>query len=411
VARGAADEAQQPIVPGRAPVDYQETNLDFFHEYADIFEVQGAAGFTKIRTVAQCCPGPEGQSHGKVELYAWDRHNGGVAPEVVAVKRVNREFVNLNRGRERNDRLIHLGHFVGPRRHQEDTLTEIGTYRYLFQEEHVPEYILRMHTVFGAGPDVWMVLELANSGDLFQACETLHGAQSVDTVSRTVMRWMWQLIRAVSYMHGRKVGHRDISLENVLLKVRDVQADVRLMDFGQAVRSHSEAGEELRYWRYFSQAGKDYYRPCNMYVPTKPFEMVAPANCRGGEVVFYPGNGRYFCDVTLPLDVVPGERCTVEPAGYHVRPADNFACGVCAFILSTGLPPWKVAHPSDQTFVYVCKMGVASLLRAWGRQLAPEAEDFIARAMSMDVSQRPTSEALLEHAWFEPIRRVGAEGT
>lgn len=379
-----------------------EANLNFFYEFATLDDSPPAGDFVKIRRIAECGPDPHGVNQGRIELHMWSR-----SEEPVAVKRVKSDFVYINRGREPDDRRNHFPPRASPRRHQEDMLTEIGTYRYLFREGGVPEYILRMHTVFQRGDDIWLVLENATGGDLFNRCLEVHTGEGRDAISQRVRRWMWQLLQAVSYMHGRAVGHRDISLENVLLN----GDDVRLMDFGQAVRSHSEAGRELRYFRYFGQAGKDYYRPCNMYVPAAPLEWVAPTGSSGGQVVFYPGNGYFFCEVALPPDAVPGERCTVEPAGYHVRPADVFACAVCAFILSTSLPPWKVAHPSDGTFKWVCRSGIVALLRAWGHELAPEVEDFMARAMNMDASQRPTSDALLEHAWFEPIRREGVEGT
>lgn len=381
----APPEAEPSLADG-------ETNLNFFHGHAEPFDAD-AGGFTKIRVIpSDSALGP----HGKIELHIWTEKN-----KEVVVKRVDAAYVNVNRGRGPNDR---HNFFVGPQRHPEDMLTEIGTYRFLWQEDDVPDFILRMHTVFQRDDKVWMVLDFADGGDLLDTCLEAHRVESEDAISRKVGRWIWQLLRAVSYMHGRGVGHRDISLENVLLSGEDV----RLMDFGTAVCTLSAAGEELR---FFSEAGKAYYKPCNMYVPrTRGIQMVAPAGCMGGQVISYPGKGLFFCDVTVPHDVVPGQPCTVTPAGYHVRAADVFACGVCAFILNTCLPPWNNTDPwkgqlTDAGFMYVCRSGIVALLEAWVRsktcrQLAPEALDFLAMAMSMDASQRPTSATLLRHQWF-----------
>ena len=44
--------------------------------------------------------------------------------------------------------------------------------------------------------------------------------------------WSWQLLQAVAFLHKQQICHRDISLENILLS----KGDIRLMDFGQAVR-------------------------------------------------------------------------------------------------------------------------------------------------------------------------------
>jgi serine/threonine protein kinase len=385
-----------------APVNVDaETNLNFFYTYIQPLPAD-AQGFTRMRTIGECSPTPAGTNAGRIELHQWEGAPPGLG---VVVKRVDSGFVYINMAMRTNER---YNHFRGPERHAEDMLTEIGVYGKSFQNPGVPvpDYILRMHTVFQRGNDVWLVLEHADGGDLFDACEAMHAnaAMTMNAISQRVRVWMRQLLQAVSYLHGREVGHRDISLENVLLNGQDV----RLMDFGQAVRSHSEAGEELRYFR---AAGKPYYRSCNMYVPRHHLNMVAPAGIQGGQVISYPGAPWFFCDVVMPHNVVPGQQCTVTPAGYHVRPADVFACGVCAFVLSTRLPPWRDTNPwvsggaADPSFVHVCRYGIEALLQAWVqaracRQLEPEALDFLARAMNMDASQRPTSETLLQHQWF-----------
>merc|ERR1712178_604053 len=115
-------------------------------------------------------------------------------------------------------------------------------------------YLLRFQGVFIESRFTWLVTELAEGGELFSV------AASGAVTESQVRRYMWQILQAVSYLHKHCIGHRDISLENVLLK-DDV---VRVMDFGMAVRSHSASGMPLR---YFKTVGKDFYRPPECYVP------------------------------------------------------------------------------------------------------------------------------------------------
>merc|ERR1712060_798434 len=113
-----------------------------------------------------------------------------------------------------------------------------------------------MYVAFDAGDDIWLVLEHADEGDLFGV------VKSGNLEDRHMMLWMWQLLQAVSYLHKLYIGHRDISLQNILLH----RGDVRLMDFGQAVQTHSTDGQLLR---YFIPAGKDSYRAPECYIPNE----------------------------------------------------------------------------------------------------------------------------------------------
>ncbi len=43
---------------------------------------------------------------------------------------------------------------------------------------------------------------------------------------------MKRLLSAIKHMHDRKIIHRDIKLENILLKSKDNDYEIKLADFG-----------------------------------------------------------------------------------------------------------------------------------------------------------------------------------
>eukprot|EP00747_Dinoflagellata_sp_TGD_P185253 gnl/TRDRNA2_/TRDRNA2_41698_c0_seq1.p1 gnl/TRDRNA2_/TRDRNA2_41698_c0~~gnl/TRDRNA2_/TRDRNA2_41698_c0_seq1.p1 ORF type:complete len:659 (+),score=115.33 gnl/TRDRNA2_/TRDRNA2_41698_c0_seq1:64-2040(+) len=391
----SASSAQYPSdseVMEQAQQSRGDTDLNYFHALAQIEEQLTVGEFTKVRGLSDCC-----RADGKVELHRWTAKAG--VSEAVVVKRVTAERVNSNRGKEPCEKTVHRLRSV---RNSEDCLTEIGVYCYLRQQQDVPQYILRMHTVFAVGTDIWLVLDHAEGGDLFSVVQNMRQDESkTPEALHRLMLWTWQLLQAVCYLHRHRVGHRDISMENVLL----TDGVVRLMDFGQAVQTQSLQGHPLR---YYSALGKPYYRPPECYIPTQDVvDVVTPLSACPGQVAFARTvDSSFMCEVLLPACAQPGQKCSAEPVGYTVPAVDVFACGVCLFIMATGVPPWRTAMLSDGHFAWVHSKGAAALLRAWKKQLPPEAENLLVSTLSSDPSQRPTADACLAHPWFSALSGV-----
>jgi len=409
-------DTPEPLDPGKATgptrtssserlegsIDPRNTNLDYFHGQARFDQEISEGQFTKIKGLSECC-----RADGKVELHRWRKssrhdesswaHTASVDDYTVVVKRVLTSRVGANVGKEPNERVVCRGH---SQRHAEDCLNEIGVYCYLAGQSEVSKYILRMLTVFHSGNDVWLVLEYANSGDLFAVAQKLKREGTSLSVNQ-LMTWMWQLLQAVSYMHKHGIGHRDISMENVLLS----DGVVRLMDFGQSVQTRADSGSLLR---YFSAVGKPYYRPPECYVPTqKAIQVHVPKDARPGELTLAQTvAGDTMCDVLLPAIAVPGQQCAAEPWGYTVPPVDIFACGVCFFILASGMPPWKQANPKDPHFVWVHQCGISQLLKSWKKALPAAADELLTAMVHSVPSRRASAEQCLTHNWFDPLRAV-----
>ncbi|XP_065838371.1 serine/threonine-protein kinase 33-like [Oscarella lobularis] len=102
-------------------------------------------------------------------------------------------------------------------------------------------HIIRLEEVFETGKKMFLVLEYCEGGelqDLFK--EKGHFAE--DEV-RTIVR---RLTDAVAYMHQNNMVHRDLKLENILLRGRnddsDDSFDIKLADFGLSyIKGESDA--------------------------------------------------------------------------------------------------------------------------------------------------------------------------
>lgn len=366
-----------------------ESDLHFFHGKADIqplkYDEAGQPEITKIKVFKDCI-------HGKVMRVRWNKVGCETVP--VVAKRMAINKVKQNEGQERSERTAHWLSFTHPGRapNREDGLTEIGVYSHLAKQADCSPWLLRMLACFQDQSHLHLCTENAEGGEVFDHVVAL--AQCGQRLStQQILTHMGQLLHATSYLHSHHIAHRDISLENVLLK----DGEFRLMDFGMAVRTHSAKGVPLRFFR---ASEKYYYRPPEGYVPHAFRKTVTPARLPlPGTIVQH----RDSFEVLLPDDAVAGQACDAEVCGYEAMPLDVFACGVAFFILTWQNPPWQNTTPADQGFRFVSQRGVAALITAWKQplnQIPEDAVSLLTKMVAGNPRDRPTAAESLSSPCF-----------
>lgn len=73
------------------------------------------------------------------------------------------------------------------------------------------------------------ILELYTGGDLFAYLEQ-HGALT----EREVSFFAWQLIKGIRFLHDKRIAHRDVKPENIILANCSTFTRIVLVDFGEA---------------------------------------------------------------------------------------------------------------------------------------------------------------------------------
>lgn len=367
------------------PSDPTVTNLHTYHEMCQ-FEALVTGHFQKVKVLASAING---------KVYLMRRKKEG---DLVVVKKMPNLNVDQSRGYERNDRVAHLSGGGS----MEDSLNEIGIFRYLSERPHHRRYVLRLIAVLRDERDTWLVTENADGGELFNTA-----ASGRPLEERDVMRWIWQLLQATRYMHYHNLGHRDISLENCLLQDREL----RLMDFGQAVQLRREGDPSRTLLRYFRPAGKAYYRPPEAYVPnTAEVQAICPPDYVAGSIVQVQTPRGYWCEVLFPDGAVPGQLCSAQPMGYTVPSYDMFSVGVCIFVLHTQNPPWRTATRSDDIFRFIQGSGVEALFKAWHKPLlAARAMELLSALLQAECARRPSVTEALANEWFNTMPNVDEE--
>ncbi|CAE7658739.1 Camk2g [Symbiodinium sp. CCMP2456] len=385
----AAEETEHADAQSQLPTlkvsNFEETAFlfdDWSHADNVSLKPWQSSGFSLIARLAKSV-------HSEVHFSQSSAGITGVA-KVVSKNIANKKKVDSEESVWLNNENIDIQSF-------EDIRSEIAVLTFLSTCAHCP-YLISILGSFEDAFSIYLVTGYCEEGDLFE--RVAYGDPLAETDKK---RYVSELLQGVRHLHQHNVGHRDISLENVLLR----KGSCVLSDFGQAVQLTAQDGTVLR---YFVEAGKSMYRSPEMHVPRKSHvQVVCPADGRPGmRAVVSHETTR--CEVLLPFDAVPGQPCTATPCGYAVAPADLFACGVCAFVLAVGKPPWATALDSDPSFSFIRRHGVANLLQQWkgGARGPPgksEEATLLAAMLRVDPAQRSTSDECLRNPWLEAVTR------
>lgn len=380
-------ESLSPAAP--APVsniaffDPGGADLHHFHPTRDAFRVLEIGQFTKVRKLADAIFGG---------VYIYRMRQEGCANKVVAVKRMLNEKLDRVRTFEVNDRMAFHGRLMAC----EDAMTEIGVLLFLNSQPDMCRYLLRLIDLVRDESHTMLVTEHCDSGDLFGF------AMQRELCEAEVKRFMLQLFQALGYLHSHNIGHRDISLENLLVK----DGELRLMDFGQAVQLHDLQGPEKRF-RYFRPCGKDFYRAPECYIPVDtPWVAPCPSDYCAGSVVLVQHQG-FSAEVVFQPESVSGRMCMCDPCGFEAAPVDLFACGVTLFALHARQAPWRMALPADESFRYICTNGIEPLWQQQNkRQLSVSGMHLLSNLLRSHPAMRLSIDQCLDHPWFAGL---GAE--
>lgn len=200
--------------------------------------------------------------------------------------------------------------------------------------------IVKAYEFFDEDNYFFLILEHLEGGELFERL-----VEKVVYTEKEARDLAKILLNAIKYCHDKGLIHRDIKPENVLLASKTDDINLKLADFGFAVKSDSAPIKK--------QAGTPGY--------------IAP------------------------------EILLKRPQTYAV---DMWSFGVVLFLLLGGYPPFY--NPGDEIKDIYRKILNADYQFHPSRwdAVSAEAKDLVKRLLSLDVENRPTVDQALSHAWF-----------
>lgn len=201
--------------------------------------------------------------------------------------------------------------------------------------------IVKLIEEFDYSKQLYLILELVQDGDLFDAISTVTKFSEVH-----VATMIYNLSSALTYLHSQGIVHRDIKPENLLISVQeDGSQSVKLADFGLAV----EVGDNP----LFSVCGTAFY--------------VSPE--------------------------------MLNETGYDYK-VDVWSTGVICFILLCGYPPFTSENESNQDELFDAILaGDFQFAPPYWSKISQHAKNLIKCMLTVDPEQRYTAEQVFKNPW------------
>ena len=195
------------------------------------------------------------------------------------------------------------------------------------------ENVVRFDRYFEDKENVYIMLDICTNGSLSDLIKRRKRLHEVET-----RYYIFQLVKAIQYVHSRKVIHRDLKLGNLFLTDR---MGLKVGDFGLAAQ------------------------------------------------VFYQGEKkRTVCGT--PNYLAPE---VLEANGGHSYEVDYWSIGVILFTMLNGRPPFESSEVK-QTYKKI-RAGAFSFPE--NVVIGSQAKDFIRRCLTVDTAKRINLEEMLEH--------------
>mmetsp|Transcript_1550 Transcript_1550/g.3313 ORF Transcript_1550/g.3313 Transcript_1550/m.3313 type:complete len:487 (-) Transcript_1550:34-1494(-) len=198
--------------------------------------------------------------------------------------------------------------------------------------------ILRIYEYFDTPKRILIVTELLPGGELFY--EITNQGAFTEQKAAEIMR---QIFSALAYLHERNIAHRDLKPENILLEEKGSVLNIKLVDFGAAVK----------------------------------IETVS----RRREVI---GSSFYISPEALDGNYTP--KC------------DMWSAGVILYILLCGQPPFNGS--SDKEIFARVASGYFTMDQPIWRRVSEPAKELIRALVNKNVEARIDTEAALKHPWM-----------
>lgn len=210
------------------------------------------------------------------------------------------------------------------------------------------KHIIHLEQVFETPKQMYLVMELCEDGELKEVLD-MKGHFS-ENETRLIIQ---SLASAIAYLHNKDIVHRDLKLENIMVKSsfmddnNEMNLNIKVTDFGLAVRKHGSRSE-----------------------------------------------GMMQTTCGTPIYMAP----EVINAHEYSQQCDIWSIGVIMYLLLCGEPPF-LANSEEKLFELIRKGELQFEDPVWD-SVSDSAKNVLKQLMKVDPAHRITAKELLDNQWL-----------
>ncbi|XP_028623948.1 serine/threonine-protein kinase 33 [Grammomys surdaster] len=210
------------------------------------------------------------------------------------------------------------------------------------------QHIIHLEQVFETPQKMYLVMELCEDGELKEVLDQKGHFSENET--RLIIQ---SLASAIAYLHNKDIVHRDLKLENIMVKSsfiddnNEMNLNIKVTDFGLAVQKHGSRSE-----------------------------------------------GMMQTTCGTPIYMAP----EVINAHDYSQQCDIWSIGVIMYILLCGKPPF-MANSEEKLFELIKKGELQFEDPVWD-SVSDSAKNALKQLMKVDPAHRITAKELLDNQWL-----------
>ena len=204
--------------------------------------------------------------------------------------------------------------------------------------------IVKIFEFFDTALNYYLVTEYCKKGELFEYINNIYSERQLAVL-------FYQVFSGLCYLHEKKILHRDLKLENLMIS--EIEKDI-------------ETGEEY-FWIKIIDFGT-----------AKIFERKKKEK----EII---GSSYYIAPEVLKKNY--NEKC------------DTWSVGVILYMTLTGIPPFD--GETDEDIIHRIKIGKYSKNNKRFLEHSSEVKDLVSSLLEIDTEKRLSAKEALQHPWFK----------